>query len=70
MKILIETCPFCGNNEFVKATQAGYGQVMGESWMSTSTLCHQICRDCGSVVRSYVDEPEKLLKSKNRKENL
>ena len=70
MNILIETCPYCGNKEFIKATQADRAQVIGESWLSTSNLYHQICRNCGSVVRSFVDDPEKLLKSKNRKKNL
>ena len=28
---------------------------------------HSICRNCGSVVRSYVKKPEKLLKRKDRK---
>ena len=30
-------------------------------------LYHSVCRNCGSVVRSYVKEPEKLLKRKERR---
>ena len=32
------------------------------------SLYHSVCRHCGSVVRSYVKDPEKLLRRKDRKE--
>ena len=61
-------CPFCGGIEFIEAYQTAYGAVTAVSnqW-GGSALYHQICRSCGSVVRSYVKNPEKLLKKKDRK---
>ncbi len=62
-------CPFCGGTELIKGYQRGYGAIFGESSLRyySSTLCHIVCRNCGSVVHSYVDDPEKLLKRKDRK---
>ena len=51
-----------------KGTRLGYGSVTAVSnKMGGVGLYHSICRDCGSVVRSYVKEPEKLLKKKDRR---
>jgi len=61
-------CPFCGGTQFVEAKQSDYGAVYGESVWSGCALCHAICLDCGSVVRSYVKNPEKLLKREHRLE--
>ena len=66
--IQINKCPFCGGTEFVYGYQSGYGAVTdNESLMSWQVLRHVICRNCGSVVHSYVDAPEKLLKWSNRR---
>ncbi len=60
-------CPVCGGEEFVYAFQGGYGALTSdESMFKTTTLRHQICTQCGTVVRSFVDEPDKLLKKKDR----
>lgn len=67
MSVEIIRCPFCNGSEFVIAYQDAYGALTGESIWTGAKLNHQICRTCGSVVRSYVDKPEKLLKRKNRK---
>ena len=61
-------CPICGGEDFVFGYQSGYGAVTGEASVLTGTaLRHQICRACGTVVRSFVDDPDKLLKRKDRK---
>lgn len=66
--IQINQCPFCGCTEFVYGYQAGYGAVIGnQTQLSGQALRHIICRNCGSVVHSYVDNPEKLLKRSNRR---
>lgn len=63
-----ESCPFCNGNEFIEAKQTGYACISGsENIWSSQDLYHLICRRCGSVVRSYVKDPELLLKRKNRK---
>jgi len=68
MSRYVGTCPFCGGQEFIKGVQSGYAQISSvESWVSSSSLYHEICRDCGSVVRSYVPDPEMLVKRKNRR---
>ncbi len=61
-------CPFCGGTEFVEGYQDGYGAITGnQSILLSQALHHVICRNCGSVVHSYVDNPEKLLKRSNRR---
>ncbi|MBQ8797610.1 MAG: hypothetical protein IJZ56_05405 [Oscillospiraceae bacterium] len=67
MKVYIERCPFCGYSEFIEAKQMqGEAYVSGEALFGQQ-LNHIICRHCGSVVRSYVEKPENLLKKKNRR---
>lgn len=66
--INIAECPFCGSLEFVEGCHTGYGEITGSGFLTSASLYHQICRDCGSVVRSYVKNPEKLLKRKDRRE--
>ena len=67
MKVHIERCPFCGSSEFIETRQ-----IQAESYVSGEALFgqelkHTICRQCGSVVRSYVENPEYLVKKKNRR---
>ena len=61
-------CPYCGGTEMIEAYQSAYGAVTAKNnvWGGTP-LFHTVCRRCGSVVRSYVREPEKLLKRKDRR---
>ena len=48
-------------------TNLGYATITSsERKLSGMTLYHTVCLKCGSVVRSYVKEPGKLLKRKNR----
>ncbi len=69
IEIKDEICPFCNGNKFVKAKQTGYGALVScESMWLEGEIYHVICLRCGSVVRSYVKEPEKLIKKKDRKE--
>jgi ribosomal protein L37E len=68
MKIQIDRCPFCGYGEFIEATHCGVEANVSGGAMFGQELKHLICRHCGSVVRSYVEEPEKLLKKKDRRE--
>lgn len=64
----VQACPYCGGNEIIVGYQDGYGAIIGvENKLGGIGLYHSVCRSCGSVVRSYVKEPEKLLKRKDRK---
>lgn len=67
--IQINQCPFCGGTEFVYGFQGGYGAVTreGNIFAVGQYLHHVICRNCGSVVHSYVDNPEILLKRGDRR---
>ncbi len=68
VEIKDELCPYCNGTEFIEAKHSGYGALVScESEWLGAALYHVICRRCGSVVRSYVKDPEKLLKKKNRK---
>lgn len=70
-KVRDEGCPFCGGTEFVKGKQEGYANLTSlESVWLSQTMYHVICRRCGSIVRSYVKNPEKLLKRKNRRKDI
>ncbi len=64
----VKICPFCNGNEIIEALQGGYGAISATSnKMGGVALYHSVCRQCGSIVRSYVKEPEKLLKKKERR---
>lgn len=64
----VSECPFCGGTEFIEAYQDAYGALTAVgSILRSEALYHTICRRCGSVVRSYVRQPEKLLKRKDRR---
>lgn len=69
MKDMIKQCPYCEGKELIEAVQGGYATIYGVEHKSGFgvPLYHLVCRDCGSVVRSYVNDPEKLLKRKNRR---
>lgn len=62
------SCPYCGGTEMIEAYQSGYATVSALSnKFGGVALYHSICRRCGSVVRSYVKDPEKLLKKRDRR---
>ena len=64
-------CPYCGGSEMIEAFQSAYGAVSAVSHkLGGATLYHSICRNCGSVVRSYVKDPEKLLRRRDRNREL
>lgn len=62
------SCPYCGGTEMIEAVQDGYASIspVGNIWRGTA-LYHSICRNCGTVVRSYVKDPEKLIRKKDRR---
>lgn len=61
-------CPYCGGTDFVTGKQQGHGAVMpvrGMFLFHGQTLYHDICGKCGTVVRSYIKEPEKFVGKKD-----
>ncbi len=63
-------CPYCGETETVTAVQQGYANLTPVGKVFTTkeqSLYHVICLKCGSVIKSYVENPQKLVvKKKNR----
>lgn len=56
------TCPWCGSKAIVIGKQMGYGNVQPNRFMTIKgePLLHVICKDCGTVIRSYVEHPNNL----------
>lgn len=71
-EVKIEKCPFCGGEELIETRVDSYGGVYvlyKASKLYRSILLYAtVCRDCGSVVRTYCKEPEKLFPKKERRE--
>ena len=66
----VTSCPYCGSTEMIEAFQTGYGAIVATSnKFGGCSLRHSVCRKCGSIVRSYVKDPEKLLKRRDRRTN-
>lgn len=66
---LAAVCPYCGGSEFIETYQDSYGAISAvQNKLGGCALYHSVCRNCGSVVRSYVKDPEKLLKRKDRRQ--
>ncbi len=60
-EVKIEKYQYCGGTEFIDAEINLYISLCGQP------LHHIVCRKCGSVVRSYVENPEMLLNKKDRR---
>lgn len=65
----VSACPYCGGTEMLETYQDAYGAVTAKgNILGGSARYHTVCRSCGSVLRSFVKDPEKLLKRKDRKD--
>lgn len=61
-------CPYCDGTEMIEAYQGGYAHIYAiDSSLRGSSLYHLICRDCGTIVRSFVKDPELFVKHKFRR---
>lgn len=61
-EVEIDKCPYCRNTNFVKGFQTSGGRVVKSTFVIGQNLHHIICSNCGSIVRSYVKNPNKLKK--------
>lgn len=61
-----EKCSYCGCENNVIGIQTSYGRVCADTRMllNGQALYHVICLECGSVVRSFVKNPERLVVKK------
>jgi len=56
-----DVCPYCGGTELVKGKQNGQGMILPYrriSMFSAQKLVHLVCKNCGTVVRSYIENPQ------------
>ena len=63
-----EKCPYCGSKEFIEAKQEGYAEVRPTNKTLTfksQILYHIICLNCGTVIKSYVKNPKRLVTKNN-----
>lgn len=57
-------CPLCGGKKLIRCVQNNYADVYPADKVFTfksQPLYHEICASCGTVVRSFVKNPEKLM---------
>ncbi len=56
-------CQFCGSEKTVIGKQSGYASVRPNKAFSLreQQIYHIICLNCGSIIRSYVENPKELL---------
>ena len=72
-EVKIEKCPFCGGEEFIEAAISSMGMRgvcinrLGD-WGRSMPIFASVCRDCGSLIRTYCRDTEKLFPKKERKE--
>ena len=56
-------CPYCEGTDLFCAKQGGYGAVYVRQPVfkyRQAELSHVICKRCGTVVRSFLENPEEL----------
>ncbi|MBE6834711.1 MAG: hypothetical protein E7515_00500 [Ruminococcaceae bacterium] len=61
-----EKCPYCGSFRNVIGFQDGYGSVQADKALTLKSqrLYHVFCLDCGTLIRSFVRNPERLVLNK------
>ncbi len=68
-EVKIEECPFCGGEQMIEVAISSYGGVsinlVGK--LRSAPLFATVCRDCGSVVRTYCKDLERLYPKKERR---
>lgn len=64
-----EICPHCGNTkDFIEGKQNNYSNIWFGFFKGRAPI-HVICLNCGTIVRSYVENIEKI-KPKDSKYDL
>ena len=60
-EILIKECPYCGGNDFGEGYQLAQGSIVKNLWaFKASKVTHIICKACGSIVHSRIEDPERF----------
>ena len=65
-----EKCPYCGSTNNVIGIQDGYAAVSANKSLTfkSQRLYNVICLNCGTVIRSFVKNPERLIIQENHTE--
>ena len=64
----ITNCQYCGGEQFIEGRLSAYGGVYIETGVFRgAALYATVCRDCGSVIRTYCKSPESLYPKKERR---
>jgi len=59
----VTSCQYCGCTEMVEVYQAGYGTATVVNHpLHGAHIYHAVCKNCGTIVRSYVKKVEKIAK--------
>ncbi len=67
-EVVVEKCPYCGGTELKEFVPSSYGGVyLYGGGLRDSGLYALTCRDCGSVVRLYCKDVERLYPKKERR---
>lgn len=55
-------CPWCGSEEITYGVQNGAADVRPAKPIAIAreNLIHVICKKCGTVIRSYIEKPQKF----------
>ena len=68
-EVKIEKCQYCGGEEFIEGEEGSYGSVVvSTGGFHQQVLFAVVCRDCGSVVRTFCKNPEKLYPKNERRD--
>ncbi|MGT2666762.1 hypothetical protein ACVRYP_05550 [Streptococcus rifensis] len=57
------SCSYCGESQFVTAKQnKGYSGISrsGSATSLSQSICLDICKNCGTVSRFFVENPEQF----------
>lgn len=56
-------CPFCGGEDFIIAEQSGFSNIHVKKgfYFKETPLMHQVCKNCGTIIKSYVKDIDRLL---------
>ena len=53
-------CPHCGSSEYFIGKQTGYATMKISYWsVIGEEVQHEICASCGTIIRSYIENPQK-----------
>lgn len=69
-KLEINKCPYCSETEIVDTEVFTWGGLSVGTSRKYNTPVHMwVCRNCGSVLHLYAENPEMMFPQKQRRKN-